>query len=131
MITQITVPRARSRTNIIDSSSDDCDVVPRSMLLGAYTRRGVGVTTNCGKHQDLLREIHKLARLRPHPHCLTPYCAVQINAYSSLKAHRDMHNMGSTWLIACGPFKGGKLWLANDHGTVRPPRASVETCDML
>eukprot|EP00971_Amphidinium_carterae_P324128 6441335-Amphidinium_carterae.1 len=112
------IPRASSRTNIAPTS-DECEF-PRSVLIGAYTRRGVGVT-NASTRDDfkgILKTVHSLAKTRKSQ---DPYCSVQLNHYSSLAVHRDQYNHDATWLIAVGNFRGGRLWTENPSGQGVPP----------
>eukprot|EP00971_Amphidinium_carterae_P340187 6478394-Amphidinium_carterae.1 len=59
LVQEMIVPMHFSRTNIQQEEA------PRSMLLGAYTRRGVGVARKTQKRSPLVAAIHELAKFRP------------------------------------------------------------------
>eukprot|EP00971_Amphidinium_carterae_P340401 6478734-Amphidinium_carterae.1 len=117
----VTVPKGYSRTNLQDGSSDG---EIRSMLLGAYTRRGTGIARRTLTHRHLVDQIHALAR---HRSSCTPYLAMQINNYKSVPAHTDRFNHSLSWVIALGDFRGGRLWIADPEGTSPCPHPTPES----
>ena len=75
------------------------------MLLGVYTKRGMGISKHTWKAaQSLLPLIHQAARTRP---VQTPYVAIQVNEYSDsgCPTHQDKFNMGDSWVIGVGMYK--------------------------
>eukprot|EP00971_Amphidinium_carterae_P294092 5839230-Amphidinium_carterae.1 len=63
------------RTNLKQGKAEE---LPQSLLLGLYTKRGMGITTQTTtqKGRELLHTIQEMARLRPMQQ---PFLAVQIN----------------------------------------------------
>eukprot|EP00971_Amphidinium_carterae_P081414 1610790-Amphidinium_carterae.1 len=102
------VPKAPQRTNV----SRQGDVV-RSVLLGAYTRRGRGVTGSCShrKWRPVLELIHEAARLRGGCRKDASYAAVQLNLTSphGMTCHVDQNNVGHSDIISFGQYSGGEL----------------------
>eukprot|EP00971_Amphidinium_carterae_P328776 6460829-Amphidinium_carterae.1 len=87
--------------------------VPRSLLLGAYTTQGQGVS-RATEHQwtrEVLQLVHRLARLRPDEWGPLDYISVNLNQNPRLPAHRDKHNLSDTWLATGGGHTGGDLWI--------------------
>eukprot|EP00971_Amphidinium_carterae_P091237 1806049-Amphidinium_carterae.2 len=107
MFADHTVPLNRSRLR-------EKKIAPtRSMLMGAYTAQGQGVTqsTRLPWVRDVLGVVHSLARLRDLSGLPGGYTSVNCQANHQLHAHRDRNNYGQSWLLACGNFQGGQLWL--------------------
>eukprot|EP00971_Amphidinium_carterae_P339228 6476890-Amphidinium_carterae.2 len=107
--------------------------VPRSLLIGAYTTQGEGVSRASQQSwvRDVLRLVLDLAKLRPpnlHPR---GFLSVNLNHNALLPAHRDKHNLSETWLASFGDHVGGSLWveaidneLVDCAGELKPlPRA--------
>ena len=113
-------PRATGRTNLVNAENQS---PPRSVLVGATTRRGVRVAAANQQYADLLPLIHMAAqhRLRPEEH---PYCSAQLNQLPTtelLPLHQDLWNVGCNWVISFGEYTGGKLWIRG-RGNCPPPR---------
>eukprot|EP00971_Amphidinium_carterae_P246199 4889689-Amphidinium_carterae.1 len=103
------IPLAPQRTNICSTG-----MAPRSVLLGAYTTRGAGITKRCGikRWSKVLSLVHELAKRRGEGRNSVPYCAVQITATCNgqhLPAHTDGNNEGLTDIFVLGEFRGGTL----------------------
>eukprot|EP00971_Amphidinium_carterae_P059634 1179298-Amphidinium_carterae.2 len=117
------VPSAPQRTNV---SSESGPV--KSLLLGAYTRRGRGVTGAClqKKWLPVLRLIHEAAKLRGEHRRHVPYSAIQLNMTSpqGMVSHVDQNNVGCSDIISLGEYEGGRL---RDLGF--PERGREETSD--
>ncbi len=117
----ITIPQAFTRTNLWDEGQR-----PRSMLLGAYTRRGCGVTMATEKRNTVVQWLHKLARARPEE-MKGPYVAININHVSKLSIHRDRFNTNKrSVIIAVGNYEGGDLWVEDPNGKWPPPTDAVQ-----
>eukprot|EP00971_Amphidinium_carterae_P337366 6474133-Amphidinium_carterae.2 len=93
------VPMTSSRTNIGQGV--------RSMLLGLFTRRGVGVTRKTYTC-PVLEDIHGLARTCDEQ---IGYVAISVNVItdSCVPEHRDSNNMGPSYVYVCGDFTGGEF----------------------
>eukprot|EP00971_Amphidinium_carterae_P332662 6466912-Amphidinium_carterae.1 len=93
------VPSTASRTNLGGRVN--------SMLLGLYTRRGMGVTKRTNVF-PLLEELHALAKT-----CSIPpsYTSIAINVMNDTEVpqHRDSNNMGVSTVYVCGQFGGGEF----------------------
>eukprot|EP00971_Amphidinium_carterae_P163230 3236298-Amphidinium_carterae.1 len=103
LVAQQTLPKMRSRTNVFLGNERD-----RGILLGVYTRRGVGITNRTHRDSDLLELIHTIASLRADP---TPYTSVYIGLSSGLPLHQDSNNFGHNDVICTGKFRGGRLFV--------------------
>eukprot|EP00971_Amphidinium_carterae_P322190 6404145-Amphidinium_carterae.4 len=80
------------------------DSKPRSMLLGAHSRRSVGVSVGLEDHLPFLKHVHAAAQCRPDS-MDRAYLSVQLNAYSHLKVHKDTFNeLLPTSVLAFGDF---------------------------
>eukprot|EP00971_Amphidinium_carterae_P053825 1060073-Amphidinium_carterae.1 len=81
----------------------------RSLTLGCYTRRGLGVT--CASEDPawraLLLAAHAAAKRQPKS-IAQPYLAVTITE-GSVARHTDQNNQGDTNLLVLGDFSGGNL----------------------
>eukprot|EP00971_Amphidinium_carterae_P334919 6470472-Amphidinium_carterae.1 len=93
------VPVTASRTNL------GTDSKVRSLLLGLYTRRGVGVTRKIACF-PLLQELHSLAKscsIQP------AHTSITINVLTDecVREHRDMNNLGCSTVFVCGSFTFG------------------------
>eukprot|EP00971_Amphidinium_carterae_P340283 6478544-Amphidinium_carterae.1 len=102
------IPTAPQRTNV----AREGDTI-RSMLLGAYTRRGRGVTGACLKKKwwPVLQLVHEAAKLRGARRKGMPYAAIQINQTSvhGMISHVDQNNVGISDVISLGKYQGGEL----------------------
>eukprot|EP00971_Amphidinium_carterae_P170299 3374184-Amphidinium_carterae.1 len=78
-----TILLAQQRTNIWDEVNP-----PRSMLLGAYTSRSVGISTHTDKHHRLTKILNHLSSFKPKS-MRHGYCAIAVNQYKTLKLHKD------------------------------------------
>eukprot|EP00971_Amphidinium_carterae_P040424 793344-Amphidinium_carterae.2 len=112
---ETTVPKAHTRYNLQQNG-----VVSRSVLLGAYCRRGLGVTnaTSKGKWSRALELIHELARRREGERCNKRYLSIQVNSYDSgtcVPRHRDKYNEGLSDIYVCGQFEGGELYCGGER----------------
>eukprot|EP00971_Amphidinium_carterae_P349384 6490992-Amphidinium_carterae.1 len=108
LLEQRVIPKAPQRTNIAREGDE-----VRSILLGAYTRRGKGVTSSClqQKWQSVLRLIHEAAKFREGNRWGEPYAAIQLNLTSpnGMAKHYDQNNVGLSDVISFGEFRGGEL----------------------
>eukprot|EP00971_Amphidinium_carterae_P352626 6492680-Amphidinium_carterae.4 len=59
-LSQMTIPLGHRRTNVFGESAQGRTFEPRSVLYGAYTRRGQGITRSC-EDVATLRLLHQLA----------------------------------------------------------------------
>eukprot|EP00971_Amphidinium_carterae_P348686 6490624-Amphidinium_carterae.1 len=108
------IPKNYTRRNVGSS--------PKSVLLGLYTKRGLGIGKETWRWVPLLCGIHELASRRPHPHCEHGYVSVMVNANASLSRHRDEYNLGLNYIYALPTRgRGGELWLSKDADD-GPPR---------
>eukprot|EP00971_Amphidinium_carterae_P050590 996187-Amphidinium_carterae.2 len=106
----ISIPRNAGRTNLMDR--------PRSLLLGLYTRRGLGISKGTIPNLRALSLVHALARHRPLGGHLHPYCAVMLTRLDQgqcLSTHRDEYNALLNWVLPLAsptaPYVGGELWI--------------------
>ena len=93
-----------------------------SVLLGAYTSQGVGVSRHTKSYADWLPALHRLAATRPKSE---EYCSMQINEFPSLQVHTDSRNYGPNWVMSMGDYKsGGRVWVAHERGDQPAPDGS-------
>eukprot|EP00971_Amphidinium_carterae_P161718 3205794-Amphidinium_carterae.2 len=79
------------------------------MLLGAYTKQGLGVTRQTIERKDLIEKVVALSRLRPEGRSESPFCSTQINHSPVVKTHSDRFNERSSWVISSINVRG-LLW---------------------
>eukprot|EP00971_Amphidinium_carterae_P079055 1564125-Amphidinium_carterae.1 len=77
----------------------------KSVLLGAYTRQGCGVSKHTKSKASLLPHLHQLAKTRPSAQLGTEegaeeYTSIQLNKVSELMVHQDRFNQGCNWVIS-------------------------------
>eukprot|EP00971_Amphidinium_carterae_P035633 701518-Amphidinium_carterae.1 len=83
------------------------------MLLGLYTKQGVGLSNHTEGKMELLKHIRRVARGRVKDE---EYTSVMINKMDEMSdgvaPHRDMYNMAEqdNWVLQLGQFKGGRIW---------------------
>eukprot|EP00971_Amphidinium_carterae_P050774 999873-Amphidinium_carterae.1 len=86
---------------------------PQTMLLGAFTGQGAGVSSRSHRHQDLLTLIHEAAAMRTDQ---SPYSSVMVSQGLRALPHRDCRNEGLNHLLVLGDYVGGELWVQSDDG---------------
>eukprot|EP00975_Prorocentrum_lima_P065247 12902352-Prorocentrum_lima.AAC.1 len=84
------VPYAKTRLNIIPSPPKDAKA-PRSVLLGAYTVRGCGVTKATFRN-ELLTGIHNFASISEELKN-SEYTSVQVSVSEGMIPHHDGNNI--------------------------------------
>eukprot|EP00971_Amphidinium_carterae_P037512 737606-Amphidinium_carterae.1 len=116
------VPRNPGRTNLLEK---DADSAPRSLLLGLFTSRGLGVTRATSL-------VHELGRLRPSELVECGYWSAMINDLaegSETPMHVDERNSGANIvhpLCASGHVVGGSFVLASSDGLSQECGHAVE-----
>eukprot|EP00971_Amphidinium_carterae_P236642 4696746-Amphidinium_carterae.3 len=125
----MTIPRNAGRTNI--------DAKPRSLLLGLYTRRGMGLGVRTSKHLQLLALVHTLAQRREGKSAMHPYCSIMVNRLDSgqeLTQHQDEYNSLLNWVMPlcadANDFRGGEMWLETGTPTTFVHRANECPLDL-
>eukprot|EP00971_Amphidinium_carterae_P016430 324473-Amphidinium_carterae.3 len=103
------VPLNRKRENLRDHGDGSYS---RSLLLGLYTVRGVGLSRATHAHPDLLKLCHRLAAQRPVD-LRTQYLSIMVNENPHVPYHKDANNEGPSWLRAFGDYNGG--FFHQDH----------------
>eukprot|EP00971_Amphidinium_carterae_P114222 2263270-Amphidinium_carterae.4 len=119
------IPKNAGRTNL--------ESRPRSLLLGLFTRRGMGLSKGTLKHLRLLGLVHALARRRPQGGSEHPYCAVMVNrldAGQKLDMHMDEYNSFLNWIMPlANNFEGGQLWVQSGEPSDYVHRAGESPLD--
>ena len=121
-ISSIDTHQCHTTSSMIDPEGIEDDIRVLMSHIGAFTRRGLGITHASLKYPDVLDAIHNIARTRPGDFTTNPYMSAQLSEANSLPAHKDKNNLSMTWLIAFGDFTGGRLWLESPLGS-HPPLA--------
>ena len=108
-LSALQIPLAPQRTNVTYEGGS-----VRSVLLGAYTVRGAGVTsaTSKKKWDKVIRLVHEAARFRGDERAGQGYASIQITQASpekGLPAHVDSHNEGLSDILVLGNHEGGRL----------------------
>eukprot|EP00971_Amphidinium_carterae_P352811 6492739-Amphidinium_carterae.1 len=119
LVSQMTLPKMRARTNVYGAG-----LSPRGFLLGAFTRRGVGVTRATERATELTSKIHALAKLRLKD---TPYASVYVSTTAGLPLHTDSNNFCHNDVICTGKFSGGRVFVEHPGG--KPFRFNDEFVD--
>ena len=91
-----TFPRASGRSNLLDADG----IYPRSVAVGACTKRKRGVTKATAKFHSIVSLSHELAAYRS---VQEPYASMQLNKT----------NMGDTLLVHQGRFNYGRNWIVS------------------
>eukprot|EP00971_Amphidinium_carterae_P196571 3901114-Amphidinium_carterae.1 len=115
---------AHTRTNIYGENSTGHSFSPSSVLYGAYTRRGKGITQETEKKLDIVETLTKLATSRPTSRRSMPFSSIQVTCSQSkegLPAHQDAGNFGLSDIIGLGTYDGGQLWVSSSSGHERLP----------
>eukprot|EP00971_Amphidinium_carterae_P061678 1221302-Amphidinium_carterae.1 len=96
------------------------DLEVHSMIFGAYTSYGLGVSKNGVQRRELLALLHSLASERPE----------QAEPYSTINVH-TRNRPGKSWLVSFGPYEGqgGRLWVESPSGPHPPPNGVVIPSD--
>eukprot|EP00971_Amphidinium_carterae_P318441 6329465-Amphidinium_carterae.1 len=96
-----------------------------SLVYGAYTKQGSGVTMRTSQDRKLLKVLHQLVRKNQR---IGEYTSVVVNRAEpgeQVAVHRDKSNLPGTliWTTSFGSFAGvgGRLWKFDTRGTVPPP----------
>eukprot|EP00971_Amphidinium_carterae_P339682 6477628-Amphidinium_carterae.1 len=138
MLQSITIPPNRSRSKkLTGSDSVVVEHPPRSMLLGLYTKQGVGLSNHTEGKSELLKLIRRVARERVKDE---EYTSIMINKMEDtlhgVALHRDMYNMAEqdNWVLQLGQFKGGRIWCEGagrqqlPSHVQRPPSCPDDIC---
>eukprot|EP00971_Amphidinium_carterae_P132509 2624512-Amphidinium_carterae.1 len=104
-ILETPIPKAHTRTNVVEQ-----DFVPKSICLGAYTRRGKGVVAATYERRKLVSSIH-VTRLEEGEH---------------LRIHQDTNNEGESYITTVGEYSGEYLWVEDEQGQHVPPEEIVD-----
>eukprot|EP00971_Amphidinium_carterae_P335336 6471158-Amphidinium_carterae.2 len=105
LVQEKAVPKHYTRKNV--------GAAPKSVLLGLYTKRGLGLGVQTTCRLPLLAAVHELARRRPGCHAAHGYTSVMVNDNTALARHRDQYNFGVNYLYGVSTNgTGGQLWLS-------------------
>eukprot|EP00971_Amphidinium_carterae_P132894 2631664-Amphidinium_carterae.1 len=118
------IRRAPTRTNIYGENVRGHSFAPGSVLYGAYTRRGKGITQETEKGLEIVAALTKLATCRPLSRKSMPFSSIQVTcsqANEGLSAHQDAGNFGLSDIIGLGAYEGGQLWVSSSSGHERLP----------
>eukprot|EP00971_Amphidinium_carterae_P128149 2538554-Amphidinium_carterae.3 len=98
-----------------NSARQNVGIAPKSILLGLYTKRGLGVGKHTFRWLDVMIAAQEWATRRPGPHAGHGYTSIMINANPSLDSRQAEGNWGLNYVYGL-PAKGtgGHLWLALD-----------------
>eukprot|EP00971_Amphidinium_carterae_P165179 3274369-Amphidinium_carterae.1 len=124
LLEQRRVPLNHSRTAVTRKGQ-----LPRSLLLGGYVVRGIGLTRATGQshYQQLLPVLHELAQRRRGSPC--GYVSINLNQNNLLRLHQDLNNYGDSYLLGLGNYGEGQLWVQRAGGLCNPPKEICVTRD--
>eukprot|EP00971_Amphidinium_carterae_P178694 3544725-Amphidinium_carterae.2 len=91
------------------------DSVP-SILLGARTRQGSGISRYTESKAHLLPTLHRLAANRPGP-TQQEYTSIQMHRVSKLQMHTGRFNKDMNWVVSFGQYSGGRVWIEQKNGS--------------
>eukprot|EP00971_Amphidinium_carterae_P169617 3360360-Amphidinium_carterae.1 len=124
-LNKVVIPLGKQRTNVWDPLRPTL----RSVNIGAYTTRGIGVTKQTEEWPSLVKCLHKVAKYRPKDMRL-PYTSISLNQLSrlsSLRIHKDSRNSHlPSCVIAFGEYEGGEFWVEDPAGTHHPTRSAIK-----
>eukprot|EP00971_Amphidinium_carterae_P348844 6490701-Amphidinium_carterae.2 len=90
-------------------------VQPRTMLLGAFTSQGAGVSSRSESFSELLSAVHEAAAWRKEDH---PYSSVMISMELSTEPHKDARNYGYNSVLVLGDYQGGDVLAEDPRGSL-------------
>eukprot|EP00971_Amphidinium_carterae_P150990 2994411-Amphidinium_carterae.1 len=107
----VCIPKNHTRANILSRPG----VYQRSLLLGAFTSKGTGVTaaTKSARFARLLALVHMAAKMRVED---APYSGVMLNQDVATETHRDAPNVTLNDVLVLGEFTGGDIIVECDGG---------------
>eukprot|EP00971_Amphidinium_carterae_P121073 2398273-Amphidinium_carterae.1 len=107
----VAIPKNPHKVNIVGQTGE----LQRSLLLGAYTAKGTGVTsaTNLPKFKRVLELVHEIAKSRDAD---VPYSGIMINLGVDTGVHRDMSNLTLNDVLVLGEFSDGHVIVEDDAG---------------
>eukprot|EP00971_Amphidinium_carterae_P252695 5016836-Amphidinium_carterae.1 len=105
------VPKNRKRENV--KTDQEGKEYSRGLLLGLYTVRGTGISRATSAHADLVRLCHMLARKRPQV-MAHRYTSIMVNENPCVAYHRDINNLGPSYLRSLGQYTGGLFHQLDD-----------------
>lgn len=97
------VQRTKYRTKVGDGRSQTYGIVGRRCLAPALSR------TSCNNAEFFALLMAFAKRFVP-----ISFSSIQVNQSYNCKPHRDMHNIGQSYIIAFGPYTGGELMIHGD-----------------
>eukprot|EP00971_Amphidinium_carterae_P133606 2646129-Amphidinium_carterae.1 len=109
---RVTIPRNHNRANLLDERGQ----FQRSLLLGAFTVKGCGVTaaTKSPKFARLLELVHLAAKKRSED---IAYSGIMLNMGVSAEVHRDISNVTFNDVLVLGEFSGGDIIVECEGGS--------------
>ena len=110
VLRQLQVPPNYTRKNVMPAGAQYI----QGMLLGLYSYGGsVGLSAKTKKHQWLTRLlVGAMKAVAPD----FPFSSIQINYNYASRPHVDKNNLGTSFIVGCGEYTGGELWVHDESG---------------
>ncbi|CAE7373665.1 Zdhhc9 [Symbiodinium microadriaticum] len=105
-------PMNKTRKNVLP---DGVEAV-HGMVLGLYAfAYNIGYSDASKKNPNLVRLLSAFCRAA-HPDF--EFTSIQVNKNYAARPHVDKNNLGNSFIIGLGNYKGGELWAHDDEGDV-------------
>lgn len=104
----IEVPASANRKNIIPRGLTEV----RGMLFGLYNYGGtMGVSAATNSHPNLNKLLISAMQAVDSDF---PFTGIQLNYNYASRPHVDKNNLGCSYIVGFGDYKGGELWMHDD-----------------
>lgn len=106
----LSMPTNTTRKNVMP---DGVDTI-QAMVLGMYSYGGsIGVSAGTIRHPWLTRLlVGALRKVAPD----FPFTSIQLNYNYSTRPHVDKNNLGTSYIVGCGDYSGGEVWVHDEKG---------------
>lgn len=106
----IEVPPNFTRKNVMPAGQE----YVQGLLLGLYSYGGsVGLSAKTAKHPWLTRLLIGAIRAVSADF---PFTSIQLNYNYASRPHIDKNNLGTSFIVGLGDYRGGELWVHDENG---------------
>ncbi|CAE7323490.1 Zdhhc9 [Symbiodinium natans] len=105
-------PMNKTRKNVLPEGVEAVS----GMVLGLYVyAHKTGLSDASKKNPNLARLLSKFCQ---DAHASFQFTSIQVNKNYAARPHVDKNNLGNSFIIGLGDYKGGDLWAHDDDGDV-------------